>query len=195
MSSQVALWHFKIRLRFTSENERQVAPVDATNLFLKARARYRRRFLLPSAMPTRLDRGRDGGSVEGTSAPETGSGPNGIARPEFRVSGGEGAVRVGRFGGRFGACGILALLCEERSELLRPLVEGPVSGVSPFSRGPGVRLSRFLRRGTKAGPSAPLGSPSSSLKCPVAATRAPQRAKMTKLEAKSRATGVLEDML
>lgn len=38
MSSQVALWHFKIRLRFTSENERQVAPVDATNLFLKAGA-------------------------------------------------------------------------------------------------------------------------------------------------------------
>lgn len=140
-------------------------------------------------MPTRLDRGRDGGSVEGTGARETGSGPNRIARP---------IARVGRFGGRFGACGILALLCEERSELLRPLVEGPVSGVSPFSRGPVVRLSRFLRRGTKAGPSAPLGSPSSSLKCPVAATRAPQRAKMTKLEgdrAKSRATEVLEDML
>lgn len=53
-----------------------------------------------------------------------------------------------------------------------------MGGVSPFSwdlMGPVACLSRCRRRGTEAGPSAPLVSPSSSLECPVAAPRAPQK--------------------
>lgn len=65
----------------------------------------------------------------------------------------------------------------------RGLAEGPVLGVSPFSRGlmgSVVCVWRFLCRRTKAGLSAPLVSPSSSLKSPVAATRNPEGAKTIK---------------
>lgn len=72
-------------------------------------------------------------------------------------------------------CWILTPLCEGHPEVLRWLVEGPELGVSPFCWGlmgsVGVRSvvcsMRFevLCRSTKAGPSAPLVSPPSSLKC------------------------------
>lgn len=78
--------------------------------------------------------------------------------------------------GWFGVPQILTPLCGGRSEVPR----GPELGVSPFSRGlmgPVVCVWRFLCRRTKAGLSAPLVSPSSSLKSPVAATRNPEGAR------------------